>query len=176
MVFVDATHVDHRCEEGFGRNDIDFVKFFAKLTQGTICKGIVYCYAEYLFEERRRPQTGALNRVKKIPGLKTYAGRHMRRGRDAPVEKGTDVAVASHLVQAACMKMADQLILVAGDNDYWPALEVAKEVGAFCKVAYFVGAHESDQKVFYQVQMLRNFCRGFVKLDQAFMADVWFTK
>jgi uncharacterized LabA/DUF88 family protein len=161
LIFVDGTHVDHRCYESFGRVDIDFGKFFAKLAEGTQLLGAVYCTAPYLFDHLRRHQKGVLNRLKQMR-VKIYEGRHMNRKfkcrkckhlHSEPVEKGTDVAVASHLVQAACLKQADRLILVAGDNDYWPALHIAKQVGAHCRFAYFVGPDESDQKVFNEVVM-----------------------
>jgi uncharacterized LabA/DUF88 family protein len=185
MLFVDGTHVDHRCWNAFHRTDIDFAKFFAKLAQGTVLKGVVYCFAPYLHEDMRRTQTGVLNRLKKMQGVRTYEGRHMRREYSCrwckrlhtdSVEKGTDVAVAAHLVEAACLKLADRLILVAGDNDYWPALEVAKGVGADCRFAYFVGPGEIDQRVFNEVAQLRYKSSGFIKLNDAFMQDCWHVK
>ena len=184
LIFVDGTHVDHRCDESFGRMDIDFEKFFAKLAYGTRLLGAVYGTAPYLFQDMRKHQTGVLNRLKKM-GVMIYEGTHMKRQfkcrkcghlHSDPVEKGTDVAVASHLVQAACLKKAERLILVAGDNDYWPALHIAKQVGAYCRFAYFIGPDESDQKVFNEVVMLRNNSSGFIKLNDAFMNDCWFAR
>lgn len=184
LVFVDGTHVDHRCQEAFGRKDIDFKKFFLKLTLDTRLLEVVYCTAPYLFEDLRKHQKGVMNRLHQI-GVKltVYEGRHMRREwyckscdyrHVEPVEKGTDVAVAAHLVRAACGKLADRLILVSGDNDFWPALEIAKSVGGHCEFAYFVGPKDNDTKVFNEVSQLRYNSRKFHKLNQEFMKDCWF--
>jgi uncharacterized LabA/DUF88 family protein len=185
MIFVDGTHVDHRCDNTFGRMDVDFDKFFAKLSRGTLLKRVVYCSAPYKFEPYRRHQQGVKNRFRKLPYVKTYDGRHIERQFHCKncghphfdqVEKGTDVAVASHLVQAACLKEADRLILVAGDNDYWPALHLALSTGADCRFAYFIGPDENRARKFDEVAMLRNNSRGSIVLDDAYMADCWFNK
>ena len=42
-------------------------------------------------------------------------------------EKGVDVLLAVDLVDSAIKKRADYLILLSGDSDFIPALELAKE-------------------------------------------------
>ncbi len=183
LLFIDGTHVDHRCTEAFNRNDIDYAKFFDKLTAGTTRLGVIYCYAPYSYDDLRTVQKGNLNRLKQLKEVKFYAGRHMERFYSCRkchhqhrerVEKGTDVAVASHLVEAACLKLADRLILVSGDNDYWPALDVAKRVGAHCWFAYVIGPDENDQRAFQAVANIRTVSKGFVKINDEFMKGCWY--
>jgi uncharacterized LabA/DUF88 family protein len=186
MIFVDGTHVDHRCQDAFNRKDVDFGKFFAKLSQGTTLIGVVYCTAPYLFRDHQKHQQGVLNRLRGMPNVTVYLGRHMKREfrcrncdhlHQDPTEKGTDVAVASHLVQAACSKLAQQVILVAGDNDYWPALEIAKGAKAHCQFAYFVGPDDSLMQKHNEVAMLRKYStRPAIVLNDAYMADCWFQR
>jgi uncharacterized LabA/DUF88 family protein len=185
MIFVDGTHVDHRCKKAFQRDDLDFGKFFNKLAEGTQLIQVVYCAAPYRLESGRKHQQGVINRLRRMyPLVKIYEGRYVERThkcnrcndiRRDYTEKGTDVAVAVHLVQAACCKQADQLILVSGDNDYWPALHVTKDIGANCRFAYFLGPDEDGRRIHNEVAMLRNNSRGAIVLDDGFMADCWYT-
>jgi uncharacterized LabA/DUF88 family protein len=185
MLFIDGTHIDKRCQQAFNRTDIDYRAFFGKLSVGTRLTHVLYCAAPYRGMEMRGYQRGVLNRMKSLGIVSVFEGRYMDRSYKCNkcgycntqlVEKGTDVGVAAHLLDAAYRKLADQLILVSGDNDYWPALHLAAKQGAHCRFAYFIGPDESDFDRYNEVAMLRNNCRGYIKLNDGFMADCWYRK
>jgi len=185
LLFVDGTNLDHRCLEAFGRDDIDFDKLFAALTGGTQLLHTHYFTAPYnrTSDERRyRKQTGDFNQLRKIPGVTLHLGRHQARQVEcykcghrytAYTEKGTGVGAAAKLVQAACHRKADRLILVSGDNDFWPALEIGRAEGVWCEVAFVIGPAESAFHKLNEVANLRNACKRYHKLDQEFMAGCW---
>jgi len=183
MLFVDGTHVDKRCQQAFNRLDIDYRRFFDKLAAGTRLTSVLYCAAPYRGNDMRGFQRGVLNRLKMLGIVTIFEGRYMERDSKCRkcgylntqlVEKGTDVGVAAYLLDATYRKLADQLILVSRDNDYWPALQLAQKQGAYCRVAYFVGPDESDFDRYNEVAMLRNNCRGYIKLNAGFMAECWY--
>ncbi len=185
LLFVDGTNLDYRCLEAFGRDDIDFDLLFAALTAGTRLLHTHYFTAPYIRmsdERRYRKQTGDFNQLRKMPNVTLHLGRHQVRQVEcykcghryiAYTEKGTDVGAAARLVQAACHKEAGRLILVSGDNDFWPALEIGRAEGAWCEVAFVIGPAESAFRKLNEVANLRNTCKRYVKLDQQFMSGCW---
>lgn len=182
MVFVDGTNLDLRCVQCFSRNDIDFQKFFSILTAGTDLRDVYYFTADYKNEADRRNQQGVLNRLKKM-GVKVKLGRHLPRTVTCKScgerwttysEKGTDVGTAVSLVQAALMKSADRLFLVAGDNDYVPAMEMAKVAGRAPCLGFVVGPHENKQRKWLEIANMRHNSSSQVVLDDAFMSKCWF--
>ncbi len=185
LLFVDGTNLDHRCLEAFGRDDIDFEKLFAALAAGTRLLHAHFFTAPYnrASDERRyRKQTGDFNKIRGMAGVTLHLGRHQPRQVEcykcghrytAYTEKGTDVGAAARLVQAACHKEAERLILVTGDNDFWPALEISKAEGAWCEIAMVIGPSESAFHKLNEVANLRNSCKRYLKLDQQFMLTCW---
>ncbi len=52
-------------------------------------------------------------------------------------EKGVDVTVATKMLVEACRDRYDIAILVAGDLDYFPAVEGVKDLGKSVEIAFF---------------------------------------
>ena len=58
-------------------------------------------------------------------------------------EKGTDVAVASEMVRAACKQVCDKIILISGDMDFVHAVKLVQEEGKKLEVVQFF--HENKK-------------------------------
>lgn len=117
----------------------------------------------------------------KAMGVNVILGRHISRlitCRECKftytgyTEKGTDVAAAIKLVECAIGKRAGRLFLLAGDNDYVPALK-------FCAgkvpvtVGFVIGQNQSIHAQLAGVADLRHNSSAYLKLDALFMADCW---
>jgi uncharacterized LabA/DUF88 family protein len=89
------------------------------------------------------------------------------------VEKGTDVAAAVMLVDCAIRKRSDVVFLLAGDNDYLPAVKFARTEGARLVVGFVVNPHRSEHDQLMAVADLRHNCERYIKIDAAFMSDCW---
>lgn len=185
LLIVDGTNIESRCRESFGRDDIDFVKFFAKVTSGTQLLHTHYFTAPY--SRRSDPkklaeQSGRFNVLRAMPSTTLYLGRHQAREircnecghrYTAYAEKGTDVAAAIRLVLAAHQKEADRYYLLAGDNDYRPAMEFARSLGAKVFLGSVIDPAVGEYGQLMAIADLRHNCDGYLKIDQAFMDGCW---
>lgn len=182
ILIVDGTNIENRCREAFHREDIDFRLFFAKVTHGTRLLHTHYFTAPYGGHDRERQaaQSGRFNALNAMPNTTLHLGRHQQRQvkcrncghtHTSYAEKGTDVAAAIELVGS--VNQADRLILLAGDNDYRPALELTKRQGAHVTVGSVVSPSRGTQKQLMAVADLRHNCSNYMRLDDAFFADCW---
>ena len=73
--------------------------------------------------------------LKKIPRLDFRAGRLQRIGTTFK-QKGVDVCLSVDLVKLSCKGIIDKAILITGDSDFVPAVNVAKEEG-IVTILYF---------------------------------------
>jgi uncharacterized LabA/DUF88 family protein len=184
LLFVDGTNLDHRCLEAFGRNDIDYVRFFAALAAGTRLQRVHYFTAPYIAQRNQdayRKQMSDLNALKAMSNVSVHLGRHQEQRNRCRgcgietrvyVEKKTDVGAACELVRASCLKVADRLILVSGDTDFAPALQIARAQSVHCEVAFVIGPDEFGHK-FMELSDLRHAAKRFIKLDDQFMYACW---
>jgi|SRR5579859_7832617 len=185
IIFIDGTNLDRTCLEKFGRNDIDFEKLLAALSVGTKLLRTYYVTAPYkreIDEMRYRLQTGMLNHLRRIQNVTVDLQQHRYRDSTcrkcgavtrSPREKGTDVSVASFLVEAAVLKEADHLILVANDADYGPACKIANIHGRKCVLAFVLGNDEKEHQIKLSLAPLWNECKRFLKLDLNAMNSCW---
>jgi uncharacterized LabA/DUF88 family protein len=184
-LIVDGTNIETRCREAFGRDDIDFHRFFAKVTAGTHLLQAHYFTAP--FSRRADPkrlaeQSGRFNVLKAMLNTSLHLGRHQARevrcrecgfSYTAYVEKGTDVAAAVFLIEAAIRKRSEQIFLLAGDNDYLPALQLARGEGARLIIGSVISPQEHKHGQLMAIAGLRHNCSRYFEIDQAFMSDCW---
>jgi uncharacterized LabA/DUF88 family protein len=185
ILVIDGTNIERRCQESFGRTDFDFNLFFAKVACGTRLLQAHYFTAPL---SRSAPahevaaQSAKFNVLKTLPHATLYLGRYQPRTITCKqchrqfqvfVEKGTDVAVGIMLVECAIRRRADILFLLAGDNDYMPALKLARSEGVRVVVGFVISPLLSEAHQIMAVADLRHNSERFIKLDQAFMADCW---
>ena len=185
MVFIDGTNLDRTCREKFFRNDIDFARFLAALSHGTRLLQTYYVTAPYkrdINPDWYNIQIGTINVLRTMPNTTVSLQQHRMRTtickkckfpNTAPKEKGTDVAVAAYLVEAAVNRAADRLILVANDSDYGPVFQMAKKYGRHAVLAFVLGPAEADTAVRLGLAPLSHEAKSLIRLNQEFMATCW---
>ncbi|MGA2233214.1 MAG: NYN domain-containing protein [Tepidisphaeraceae bacterium] len=185
ILIIDGTNIEARCREAFSRDDIDFGRFFAKVAAATTLLHTHYFTAPFSRRsdpQRLAEQSGRFNVLKAMPNATLHLGRYQAREvrcrecghvYTAFAEKGTDVAAAVCLIDAAIRRRAEQLFLLAGDNDYLPAVRLARAEGVKVVVGSVISPHEHKHGQLMAIADLRHNCGRYFEIDQDFMADCW---
>jgi uncharacterized LabA/DUF88 family protein len=186
MVFIDGTNLDRLCLDHFGSNRIDYRKLLVAIGAGTNVLHTWYVTAPYRREfddEMYKVQMGTINQLRKLPNVEVDLQQHRTREIRCKLcnrwynvlkEKGTDVAVASFLVEAAASKAADRMILVANDSDYGPAVKIAsKGHNRHCTLAYVFGSTDTDYRIKTSLSPILSFCKSTVKINLPMISDCW---
>lgn len=187
ILIVDGTNIENRCREGFEREDIDFRLFFSKVTAGTQLLRTHYFTAPLSGKsecqrQRQAEQAGRFNVLKQMANTTLHLGRYQTRTvtcrkcrfeYPSYAEKGTDVGVAVCLAEAAIKPLSDLIYLLAGDNDYVPALKLAKDQGAKVILGAVIDGLTPEHRQLAAISDLRRFSAKFVKLDHSFMSTCW---
>lgn len=141
-IFVDGAYLDKLLELEFNRTRIDF-GLLARRVAGTSDILRTYYYhcpphvsAVPTDEERARADSkdrffsalGRLPRFQVRLGKLVYRGED-RDGRPIFIQKLVDIMLGVDLVQLSATRQITEAILVAGDSDFVPAVEVAKSHG-----------------------------------------------
>ncbi len=138
-IFIDGSNLYHALRDNFGRFDLNFTEFTAKLCAGRPLFRTYYYNA--LQDPAQRPeghreQQEFLDTLKKTPYLEVRLG-GMKLSQGVPVEKGIDIMLATDLLHFGWNDLYDVAILVSGDGDFAYALQAAKNMGKHVEVAYF---------------------------------------
>lgn len=185
LVFIDGTNLDHRLRDFFGRDDVDFIKFFAKVSQGTQLQHVHYCSAPYFRardQAKYAKQTSDFNFLRSQSNVTLHLGRFQRRSvtcwkcdyrYESYKEKGTDIIVATLFVNAAFHKKVDRLILVSNDNDFWPAIQLGRQHGVEVYTAVVINPNESRRDQLNKLRVLNRDAHYCITLDYAFMQGCW---
>jgi uncharacterized LabA/DUF88 family protein len=138
VVLIDGGYLAKVLENVFHRPSFDFEKFSDYLCKKADCQR-VRTYYYYCPPYQSNPPT-ALERkrysdfskftdyLKTIPRLDFRFGRLQKIGSDFK-QKGVDVRLSIDLVKLSCKGSIDKAILITGDSDFAPAVDVAKEEG-----------------------------------------------
>jgi uncharacterized LabA/DUF88 family protein len=102
--------------------------------------------------------------LKKIPRLDFRAGRLQRIGATFK-QKGVDVNLSVDLVKLSCKGIIDKAILITGDSDFVPAVNVAKEEGIVTILYY------SRTPPMYVHNELLDCCDETYEIDQALLDE-----
>lgn len=81
-----------------------------------------------------------INAVEKIPRFQTRLGRLTRYATldgYKYTQKEVDILLAVDLVRLACRQQIHRAVIVGGDSDFVPAIDVAKEEGVIISLLYF---------------------------------------
>ena len=70
----------------------------------------------------------------------------LRKRNDGLIEKGIDIALVVDMLSLGFHKAYDVAILVSGDGDFIPAVNVIKSLGLRVEVAMFMNALNPDLK------------------------------
>lgn len=80
-----------------------------------------------------------ISALKRLPRFEIRLGRLQKIG-NAFKQKGVDVWLAVDMVKLSCKGIIDKAILVTGDSDFVPAVDVAKEEG-IVTILYYSKTH-----------------------------------
>ena len=151
MVFIDGSNMYHSLKAFFNRTDIDLGKFCNKLVGKRRLVRIYYYNARVGRKEepeRYVHQRQFFDSVSTIPYMEVRLGRlvYANWPNSPPFEKGIDVQLATDLLTHAYKNNYDTAVLVAGDNDFVPALQAVKDNGKHIEVALF-GKEETSREL-----------------------------
>lgn len=94
-------------------------------------------YDKNLFPEKAKTQQSFLDSLDRTPYLELRLGRLIPMADGNVQERGVDVLLASDMVYYAARKAFDTAIVVTEDGDYFPVVELVKDLGRNVEIAAF---------------------------------------
>lgn len=138
VVLIDGGYLAKVLDKVFHRPEFGFEEFSDLLCTRANCERIRTYYYHCRPYQSDPPTSSEKTRyadwlkfedyLKKIPRLDFRPGRLQRIGATFK-QKGVDVCLSVDLVKLACKGIIDKAILITGDSDFVPAVNVAKEEG-----------------------------------------------
>jgi len=150
MIFIDGANFYRALKNEYGKADIDFEKFQTLLVEGRKHIRTYYYNAtvdQSQDKKRYAAQQRFFQRLEKIPYFQIHRGYLSYRG-GVLVEKGVDVKLAVDMIRFAYLDNYDTAILVSGDGDFSPAVELIQDSGKHVENATFTSSrsHQLRQK------------------------------
>jgi uncharacterized LabA/DUF88 family protein len=168
-IFIDGSNLYHSLKNNFGRYDLFFSGFTAKLC-GSRPLFRTYYYNvlqdQTQWPETHKEQQEFLEVLNKTPYLEVRLGK-TKVAQGVPIEKGIDVMLSTDLLYFAWNNSYDVAILVSGDSDFGYALQAVKNMGKHVEVAYFENAVSKDLLDLVDYRHL---------LDRSFFSGLWASK
>lgn len=170
MIFIDGSNLYHSLKHFFKRSDIDIGRFCTKLMDKRRLIRIYYYNAQV---GRREEPERYQNQQKFFAGVSAIPYTELRLGRlvysnwpnSPPYEKGVDILLATDMITHSYKNNYDTAVLVAGDNDFVPAIQAVKDNGKNMEVALFGKERTSLQ--------LRKVADKVVTLDGRLLRGCW---
>lgn len=176
-IFIDGAYLDYCLRDEFHLAKIDYQKLAQALaTGGDILRTYYYHCPSYqgnppTDDERvryanRRSFYTALDR---LPRYAVRLGHLAKRwgpdGSPRYEQKRVDILLGVDLVQLAAKNQIQQAVILAGDSDFIPAIEVAKAEGVLIRLYHGDGCHadlwqQADERI---------------RMDQAFIDSILMT-
>ena len=166
MIFIDGSNLYHVLKQNTDKRDLDYKKFSQKLCGD---RELIRTYYYNIRQESPdNPQLAAsqdrfLNALYETEYLEVKLGIWKQRGHTM-VEKGVDVMIAADLISHAYEDHYDTAILVSGDADFYPALQVVKDTGKQVEVAAFDSNLSSEAARFSDL---------ITKFNKNYFDDLW---
>ncbi len=150
IVIIDGDYLNRLLEDEFGKPSIDYAAFARRIAGNAEILRVYYHYCEpyqsnpATFEERERLTRTQkfLSALQYLPRFSVRLGRLEVRGIDSETgdriydQRRVDVQMSLDLVVHAIKGHADGTILVTGDGDIVPAVEIAKAEGNIVRVVH----------------------------------------
>ncbi len=168
MIFIDGSNLYHVLKQNTDKRNLDYKKFAQKLCGD---RELIRTYYYNIRQESpdnpklAESQDRFLNALYETDYLEVKLGIWKQRG-DTMVEKGVDVMIAADLISHAYEDHYDTAILVSGDADFYPALQVVKDTGKQVEVAAFDSNLSSEAARFSDV---------LIRFDKNYFDDLWMT-
>src|SRR4030043_2201723 len=168
-IFIDGSNLYHALRDNCLRVDLNFTEFTSKLCAGRpLFRTYYYNVVQDPLQrpDSHREQQEFLDTLRKTPYLEVRLG-STKLLQGVPVEKGTDIMLATDLLNYAWKDLYDVAILVSGDGDFAYALQAVKNAGKHVEVAYF-GSNVSKS--------LLEVADNSLLLDSNFFRGLWRSK
>ncbi len=140
MIFIDGSNFYHSIREMMGRVNVDYRCLVKKLVGGRELIRAYY-YIPLINREGAEEQFIAQQRflayLQEVPYFQVKYGKLMRQG-EILVEKSIDVLLAVDMVRYAALDTYDTAVLISGDGDFAPAVNVVKDLGKQVEVVFFL--------------------------------------
>ena len=168
MIFIDGSNLYHVLKQNVFKQDLDYRKFAEKLSGN---RELIRTYYYNIRQESpdnpalAASQDRFLNALYETEYLEVKLGIWKQRG-NTMVEKGVDVMIASDLISHAYEDHYDTAILVSGDADFYPALQVVKDTGKQVEVAAF------DSNLSAEAARMTD---RLIKFNRSWFDDLWMT-
>lgn len=166
MIFIDGSNLYHVLKQNTDKRDLDYKKFSQKLCGD---RELIRTYYYNIRQESpdnpklAESQDRFLNALYETEYLEVKLGIWKQRGQTM-VEKGVDVMIAADLISHAYEDHYDTAILVSGDADFYPALQVVKDTGKQVEVAAFDSNLSSEAA---------RFSDSIIKFNKKYFDDLW---
>lgn len=168
MIFIDGNNFYHELKGHYGRADVDFTKFCKKLA-GTRRLVRTYYYNSIVDPEkepeRHQQQERFIDSIQSLPYFELRFGRlvYFDWPRQAPIEKGVDVKLATDMIVHAFRGSYDTAILVSADTDYAAALQAVKDQGKHVEVVLFGRDKGTSQHLREVSDRIQEITRGYLR-------------
>jgi uncharacterized LabA/DUF88 family protein len=165
-IFIDGSNLYHALKSSFGRHDLYFTGFIAKLCGSRPLFRTYYYNVQQdqaKWPETHKEQQEFIEVLNKTAYLEVRLGK-TKVAQGIPIEKGIDVMLATDLLYFAWNDSYDVAVLVSGDSDFGYALQAVKNMGKHVEVAYFENGISKD---------LLDIVDNRHLLDRSFFAGLW---
>jgi uncharacterized LabA/DUF88 family protein len=153
-IFIDAGYIDKILEKEFARTPIDYGKLVAELQAGKeLLRTYYYNCPPYQGNppspDEARRKAGADSfyaQLRKLPRFEVRLGRLTKRsckkcGDTVFQQKRADLMLGVDLANMSARAAISKAVLVAGDSDLIPAVQVAKECGVLVHLYHGITPH-----------------------------------
>ena len=143
VVFIDGAYLQAVLKNDFGKPKIDFERF-SDILCGEYERLRTYYYYAMPYqgnpptEEERMRYSSAdrfIARLRKLRRFEVRLGKLAKRG-DEFKQKRVDILLAVDLVRLSWGRQMATAIIVAGDSDFVPAIQAAKDAGVLVRLYY----------------------------------------
>ena len=145
IVQIDGAYFNNVLEKVFKRPPFSYEKFSDTLCANAGCERVRTYYYHCMPYQSSPPTTRERTRYSRMDAFMTHLEKlprfQLRLGRLQKIgnkfnQKGVDVWFAVDLVKLSCRGNIDKAMLVTGDSDFVPAVNVAKEEGVVTILYY----------------------------------------
>ncbi|WP_297491092.1 NYN domain-containing protein [Thermococcus sp.] len=146
-VFIDGGYLAKVLKNEFSEIKIDFLKLSNEICPGKRLRTYYYNAPPYQSspptpEEKERYQKAMrfFHSIDRLERFEVVKGKTVKRyaadGKEYFAQKGVDVRLAVDLVRLSWAGHIKIAVLIAGDNDFVPAVKAAKDAGVIVKLYY----------------------------------------
>ena len=151
-VFIDGGYLDSLQKNGF-RGKLDYKKLVehAVGTEGRLLRAYYYACMPYQSQpptkeenERYSKKDKFISKIRRFPRFEVRLGKLQKISDDEFHQKKVDILLAIELVSLAWKGYIDKAVIIAGDSDFVPAIQQAKDAGVIVSLYYISGAFNNE--------------------------------